>query len=62
MTLTVTRDGVFLDSTRIRRVTKIDLISLTPDRKTVLLEIDVDEVDIRIPDKITAEQAATRDL
>ena len=61
MKLTVNEDGVFLDSTRLRRVKKIDITSLTPYRKTVLLEIDVDDVDIRVPSELKAERSTTQD-
>lgn len=48
MKLTVNNTGVFLDTQKIRHVTKIDLIELMPGSpKVVALQLEVDEVDIQ---------------
>ena len=48
MRLTVNNTGVYLDTQKIRHVTKIDLIELMPGSpKVVALQLEVDEVDIQ---------------
>ena len=48
MKLTVNNTGVYLDTQKIRHVTKIDLIELMPGSpKVVALQLEVDEVDIQ---------------
>ena len=48
MRLTVNNTGVYLDTQKIRHVTKIDLIELMPgSSKVVALQLEVDEVDIQ---------------
>lgn len=48
MKLTVNNTGVYLDTQKIRHVTKIDLIELMPGSpKVVALQLEVDEVNIQ---------------